>query len=72
LLFIDIPVSVAGWGVRESAMVAAFAYAGLPHSDGLLVSIVFGTCSFFIGATGGAAWLLLRPSAVPVSPFISQ
>ena len=31
-----VPISVAGWGVRESAM--AFAYAGLMGSDGLIVA----------------------------------
>jgi glycosyltransferase 2 family protein len=72
ILIATIPISIAGWGVRESAMVAAFAYAGLPGSDGLLVSIVFGASCVVIGAIGGAAWLFLRPSSVPVSPFISQ
>jgi uncharacterized protein (TIRG00374 family) len=72
ILVAAIPISVAGWGVRESAMVAAFAYTGLPESDGLLVSIVFGASTFVIGAIGGVAWMFLRPSSVPVSPFISQ
>jgi glycosyltransferase 2 family protein len=72
IIISTIPVSVAGWGVRESAMVAAFTYAGLPGSDGLLVSVVFGACAFIIGVIGGVAWMLLRPSAVPVSPFSSQ
>lgn len=58
ILIAAVPVSIAGWGVRESAMIAAFTYAGLPESDGLLVSILFGACSFAIGATGGIAWSL--------------
>ena len=28
------PISIAGWGVREGAMVAAFGYAGLPQATG--------------------------------------
>jgi len=52
----SLPISFAGWGVRESAMLAAFSYAGLPNSDGLLVSILFGAGSFIIGAIGGMAW----------------
>ena len=56
LLIAAIPVSIAGWGVRESAMIAAFTYAGLPESDGLLVSVLFGASSFVIGASGGIAW----------------
>ena len=58
ILISAIPVSIAGWGVRESAMIAAFTYAGLPESDGLLVSILFGASSFVIGAAGGVAWSL--------------
>jgi uncharacterized membrane protein YbhN (UPF0104 family) len=58
ILISAIPVSIAGWGVRESAMIAAFTYAGLPESDGLLVSILFGASSFIIGAAGGIAWSL--------------
>ena len=57
LLIAAIPVSIAGWGLRESAMIAAFTYAGLPESDGLLVSILFGAGGFVIGASGGIAWI---------------
>jgi len=56
ILVAAVPVSIAGWGVRESAMLAAFSYAGLPDSDGLLVSILFGAGSFVIGAAGGIVW----------------
>ena len=42
MLIATIPISIAGWGVRESAMVLAFSYAGLAESDGLIVSILFG------------------------------
>ena len=51
------PISIAGWGVRESAMVLAFAYAGLPESDGLLVSVLYGAALFAMGAIGGVVWL---------------
>jgi hypothetical protein len=57
LLIAAIPVSIAGWGLRESAMIAAFTYAGLPESDGLLVSVLFGASSFVIGVSGGIAWI---------------
>ena len=58
VLIAAIPISIAGWGVRESAMLAAFSYAGLPNSDGVLISILFGAGSFVIGAAGGIAWSL--------------
>jgi uncharacterized membrane protein YbhN (UPF0104 family) len=52
-----IPLSVAGWGVRESAMILAFSYAGLAESDGLIVSILFGLVNLAAGAIGGIVWV---------------
>jgi uncharacterized protein (TIRG00374 family) len=53
-----VPISIAGWGVRESAMVAAFAYADLPQGDGLLVSLLFGAGYLALGVVGGMVWIL--------------
>ena len=57
ILVATIPVSIAGWGVRESAMILAFSYAGLAESDGLIVSIIFGLATLAIGAVGGIVWV---------------
>ena len=57
MLIATIPVSIAGWGVRESAMVLAFSYAGLAESDGLIVSILFGAVSLAVGTIGGIVWV---------------
>ncbi len=57
LLISTIPVSIAGWGLRESAMVLAFSYAGLPEGDGLIVSILYGLATLAIGAVGGIVWV---------------
>jgi glycosyltransferase 2 family protein len=60
-----LPVSIGGWGVRESSFMFAFAYAGLAQSDGLVISILFGAASFIVGMAGGIVWiaygLQLRP-----------
>jgi glycosyltransferase 2 family protein len=58
ILITIVPISIAGWGVREGAMVAAFGYAGLPQSDGLIVSLLVGTGYLVLGATGGIVWIL--------------
>jgi glycosyltransferase 2 family protein len=58
VLIAIVPISIAGWGVREGAMVAAFAYAGLPQSDGLIVSLLFGAGYLVLGVAGGAIWIL--------------
>jgi len=57
MLITMVPISVAGWGVRESAMVAALSYAGVGSSQGLLISILFGLGSFLLGLAGGAVWI---------------
>ena len=57
MLVATIPVSIAGWGVRESAMVLAFSYAGLVESDGLIVSILYGVVTLGVGAIGGVVWI---------------
>ena len=53
-----VPISIAGWGIREGAMVAAFGYAGLAPGDGLIVSLVYGATYLVIGVIGGVVWLL--------------
>ncbi len=58
ILVATVPVSIAGWGLRESAMIVAFAYAGLAESDGLIVSVLFGAATFIVGAIGGIVWVL--------------
>jgi uncharacterized membrane protein YbhN (UPF0104 family) len=58
ILVAVVPISIAGWGVREGAMVAAFAYAGLSQSDGLIVSLLFGAGYLVLGIAGGVVWIL--------------
>lgn len=53
-----IPLSIAGWGVRESSMIIAFGYAGLPESDGLIISVLFGAAIFTVGILGGLTWIV--------------
>jgi uncharacterized membrane protein YbhN (UPF0104 family) len=57
VLILVVPISIAGWGVRESAMVAAFSYAGLPQSDGLIVSLLIGAGALLLGVAGGVIWI---------------
>lgn len=57
ILVATIPVSIAGWGVRESAMILAFSYAGLAEGDGLIVSILFGAATLAVSAIGGIVWV---------------
>jgi uncharacterized membrane protein YbhN (UPF0104 family) len=58
LLISTVPLSIAGWGTRETAMILAFGYAGLAESDGLIVSVLLGIAMFAVGLPGGAIWIL--------------
>jgi glycosyltransferase 2 family protein len=58
VLVSTVPVSIAGWGVREGAMMTVFSYAGLLDSDGLIISILYGAGLFAVGAVGGLVWIL--------------
>jgi uncharacterized protein (TIRG00374 family) len=57
MLISIIPISIAGWGVREGVMVVAFGYAGLHQSDGLIVSLLIGLGTFTLGVLGAVWWI---------------
>lgn len=57
MLITMMPISIAGWGVREGMMMVAFGYAGLAQNDGTVVSILFGAVYFVVGALGGLVWI---------------
>jgi uncharacterized membrane protein YbhN (UPF0104 family) len=58
MLITMLPISIAGWGVREATMALAFGYAGLMTSEGVNVSLLFGAVFFILGAFGGLVWIL--------------
>lgn len=57
VLLTAVPISISGWGVREGAMVACLALAGVPSEDALSISLLLGAISVIIGLTGGVIWL---------------
>ena len=58
MLITMLPISIAGWGVREATMGLAFGYAGLAPNEGVNVSLLYGAVSFIVGAVGGLVWIL--------------
>jgi uncharacterized membrane protein YbhN (UPF0104 family) len=63
MLITMLPISIAGWGVREATMGLAFGYAGLMANEGVNVSLLFGAVSFMVGAVGGLVWILSAEKA---------
>jgi uncharacterized membrane protein YbhN (UPF0104 family) len=60
ILITILPISIAGWGVRETAMVTAFGFVGVPEHSSLALSILFGVVVVVTGLPGGLIWLLSR------------
>jgi len=63
MLITMLPISIAGWGVREATMGLAFGYAGLMTNEGVNVSLLFGAVSFIVGAFGGLVWVFSAEKA---------
>ena len=60
LLITVIPISIGGWGIRETAMVMAFGLIGVPNEGALVLSILVGLVSLGVSLPGGLVWLLSR------------
>jgi hypothetical protein len=63
-----LPISMAGWGVREAGMVTALAFAGVAAHDALVVSILFGLLLMLISIPGGVFWLYTHRRPQPDQP----
>ena len=63
MLITMLPISIAGWGVREASMGLAFGYAGLMANEGVNVSLLLGAVSFIVGAFGGLVWIFSAEKA---------
>jgi uncharacterized membrane protein YbhN (UPF0104 family) len=63
MLITMLPISIAGWGVREASMALAFGYAGLLPNEGINVSLLYGAVTFLVGAFGGLVWIFSAEKA---------
>ena len=63
LLITAIPISIAGWGVREGALAGCFALVGVPTPDIVAVSLLYGLTAPAIGLAYGIV-ALFSPAAV--------
>jgi hypothetical protein len=55
-----VPVSLAGWGVRELGVVVVLAGFGIPAEAALANSLLVGLCLIVVGLPGGLLWLTGR------------
>lgn len=68
VLFLSmLPVSFAGWGVRESAMIVALGLVGVPAFQSVVLSVFFGLSVLAISLPGALLWFLHRGQAMPLT-----
>jgi hypothetical protein len=60
-----LPISFAGWGVREGAAILAFGLVGVSPEDALSISVLLGIVLAINGIPGGILWLFKMHSVVP-------
>jgi len=71
MLVTMLPVSFAGWGVRESAMLVVLGLLGVGAEQSVAVSIGFGLSMMATGLPGGVLWFLTRRSE-PLPAYVDQ
>ncbi len=57
LLLSYLPISIAGWGVREASLIGAFSLMGVSLEAGLTVSLILGFSFLITSLFGGLLWL---------------
>ena len=55
-----LPISFAGWGIREVSMVTLLGLLGVNQDSALLTSLEFGLLSTLLSLPGGVVFLVLR------------
>lgn len=71
-LLVTLPVSIAGWGVREGVMVVGLGYAGVGLEQALALSVLYGLSLLAVSIPGGFFWLadpLIRTIKVTQVPM---
>ena len=53
LLLAMVPISLAGWGLREDVFIQAFSLAGVTASNALALSVLYGLVGLITGLLGG-------------------
>ena len=59
-LMMVVPISIAGWGVREGVMVVGLGYLGVASEAALALSILYGLSMLAVAIPGGVIWALKR------------
>lgn len=67
LLAMLVPLSIAGWGLREGAAAGVWVFVGLPSAQGVAVSLAYGVLVLLSSLPGIWVALAKRAKATPAS-----
>lgn len=68
MLLTSLPVSFAGWGLREGAIIIALGVYGVPQETALALSLVYGVLQLFSAVPGLVLWILEKRRLRPLTP----
>jgi glycosyltransferase 2 family protein len=68
VLVAGMPLSIAGWGLREGAVVAVFALVGVPMDGALLMSVLLGLLLLLVSLPGGLVLAIPEPEPGQAAP----
>lgn len=66
MLLAMLPISFAGWGVREGAMAVALSLVGIGAEQSVAMSVCFGLSLIVLGLPGGLIWFIVRKGGAGV------
>jgi len=68
ILLSMLPITIAGWGVREGAMVVLLGTVGVSSEEALAISVLFGVAVAIAALPGGLLWLVTGGSSATHAP----
>ena len=57
-----LPISIAGWGIREGAMIIGLGFIGVGSENAFALSLLYGFLMLAISMPGGAIWIVSSKS----------
>ena len=60
-LLIALPISIAGWGIREGLFIAGLGYLNVSSDAALALSILYGLLMLVVSLPGIIGWILQKP-----------
>ena len=71
-LVTTLPISIAGWGVREGATVAALGLIGVPSEGALVLSLLSGIIFLVVCLPGGIVWMMSSEKRTDIANAMSS